>query len=152
MFAAIRIRGSIKVKKEINDTLDMLRLRRINHCIVVPETSHNLGMLKKVKDYIAFGKVDKKIIMKLFKERGMLKGRKKLTENELKKITKIKDFENFSDELLKSKIKLRDFPEIKPVFRLNPPRKGFKSTRLPYPKGDLGNRKEKINELIERMI
>ena len=32
------------------------------------------------------------------------------------------------------------------------PKGGYKATRLPYPKGDLGDRKEKINDLLERMI
>ena len=41
---------------------------------------------------------------------------------------------------------------LKPLFRLNPPSKGFKATRLGYPKGDLGYRGGKINELLKRMI
>ncbi len=34
---------------------------------------------------------------------------------------------------------------------LNSPRKGFRATKMIYPKGDLGYRGDKINELIERM-
>ena len=41
---------------------------------------------------------------------------------------------------------------IMPVFRLNPPSKGYKSVRKFFPKGDLGYRGEKINELLKRMI
>ena len=42
---------------------------------------------------------------------------------------------------------------IKRVFRLTPPSGGFKkSIKQHFPKGELGNRKEKINELILRMI
>ena len=41
---------------------------------------------------------------------------------------------------------------IKPVFRLSPPSKGYKSIRSDYPKGDLGNRGEAINELLKRMV
>jgi hypothetical protein len=40
---------------------------------------------------------------------------------------------------------------IKPFFRLHPPRKGINS-KIQYPKGVLGNNKEDINKLIERML
>jgi large subunit ribosomal protein L30 len=119
MYAVVRVRGSVKTKREINDTLDMLKLKSVNHCVVVPEKETYLGMLKKAKDYITWGKIDKKTLKKLIEKRGNDK---------------------------------KDVEKDKPVFRLNPPRGGFKSTRLPYPKGDLGNRKEKINDLLERMI
>ena len=39
----------------------------------------------------------------------------------------------------------------KKSFSLKPPKGGFKSLKQMYPKGDLGYRGEKINELIKRM-
>ena len=42
---------------------------------------------------------------------------------------------------------------LKPIFRLNPPRKGYEGTKKPYTEGgSLGYRSENINELIEKMI
>jgi len=38
------------------------------------------------------------------------------------------------------------------IIRLSPPSHGFKSTRLHYPKGDLGYRGDKINDLLKRMV
>lgn len=38
------------------------------------------------------------------------------------------------------------------VARLSPPTKGYKSTKLAYPKGDLGYRGENINDLLKRMV
>jgi len=35
--AVIRIRGTIKINRDIRDTLDMLRLHRPNHCVLVRE-------------------------------------------------------------------------------------------------------------------
>ncbi len=152
MLAVIRIRGSVKVRKEVKDTLAMLRLKRVNHCVIIPETPEYLGMLKKAKDRITWGKIDKKTLAELLRKRGKLIGNKKLDEKTLKDITGFESFEEFSDALIKGKVKLKDYKKIKPVFRLNPPRHGFKSIRLNYPKGDLGNRGEKINELLGRMI
>ncbi|MBI5072715.1 uL30 family ribosomal protein [Candidatus Woesearchaeota archaeon] len=40
----------------------------------------------------------------------------------------------------------------KKILHLSPPKGGFKGIKLVYPKGDLGYRGEKINDLIKRMI
>ena len=152
MYAVIRLRGSVKVRREILDTLKMLRLHRVNHCVLVPKTPDFEGMLRKVKDYVTYGEIKKDTLVKLLKERGRLVGNKRLDEKSLKKITGFDNFDDFADALLKGKIKLKDFENIKPVFRLSPPKGGFKSKKHHYPKGDLGYRGEAINELIERML
>jgi len=139
MFAVVRIRGSVNVSDDIEDTLNMLNLKSPNNCVVIPETKQYLGMLRKAKDRITWGNVDKKTLSKLLEKRS------KIPKEKLKEM-KMKNLNDLSDALIKNKIKL------KLIFRLNPPMHGFKSTRLPYPKGDLGFRGEKINELLERMI
>lgn len=150
--AVIRIRGSVKTRKDVEDALGMLRLHRANHCVVIPETESYLGMLRKVKDYVTWGSMDKKTLSELLKVRGRLVGNEKIDEKKLKRIAGFDSFEKFSDALINGEVKLKDFKELKPVFRLNPPRKGLKAIRLPYPRGDLGDRKEKINDLLMRMI
>jgi len=152
MLAVIRVRGRTGIRKEIEDTLQMLRLKRINHCVLVPETPEYLGMLKKAKDFITWGRINKETLVKLLKKRLRMLGDRKVDEESLKEITDFENFEDFADALMKGKVKLKDFKKLKPIFRLNPPRHGYKAIRLPYPKGDLGNRGEKINELIERML
>ncbi len=152
MFAVVRIRGSVDTSKEVEDTLKMLKLSYVNNCILVPEDGDYLGMLKKTKDYITWGKIDKQTLVELLKKRGRIIGDKTIDEKNLKKITKFDSFDELSDALIESKVKLKDLKEIKPVFKLNSPIHGLKAKRLPYPKGALGNRKEKINELLLRMI
>jgi large subunit ribosomal protein L30 len=109
-------------------------------------------MLKKAKDFITYGPLNKKTLVELLKKRGKTIGDKPLNEKNLKEITKFKDFDDFADNLIKEKVKIKDFKKIKPIFRLNPPKKGFKSTRISYPKGDLGFRKDGVDKLLERMI
>jgi large subunit ribosomal protein L30 len=152
MFAVVRIRGSAGRRKDLEDTLKILRLKKPNNCVIVPETKEYIGMLKKAKDYITWGKIDKKILSKLFEKRGRILGDRAIDKKNLKEITGFDSFEKFSEALIKQKVKLKDYKEIKPVFRLSPPRHGYKSTRLPFPKGDLGDRRDKINQLLERMI
>ncbi len=70
LIAIIRISGMIKVSKDIEDTLYRLKLRRKYSCVVVKPTKDILGMLKKVRYYIAYGTISKEIYNKLIKERG----------------------------------------------------------------------------------
>jgi len=152
MFAVIRIRGGVGVRKKIKDTLEMLRLKAVNNCVIVPEIESYKGMLKITKDFITFGEIDKKTLVKMLKKRLRLLENKRVDEKILKEMTKFDSFEKFADALMKGKIKLKDFEKIVPFFRLTPPSKGFKSIKEHYPKGDLGYRGKEINELIERMI
>ena len=58
MYAVVQVRGVVNTRRDIKETLKMLRLHHINHCVLVPETPEYLGMIRKAKDYIAFGYVD----------------------------------------------------------------------------------------------
>jgi large subunit ribosomal protein L30 len=152
MFAVIRIRGKVEVRKKIEDTLQMLRLKAVNNCVLVPETENYKGMLNKVKDFITWGEVNKETLAKMLEKRLRGEGDKRIDKKILKEIAGLESFEKLADELIVGKTRLKDFEKIKPVFRLTPPSKGFKSIKEAYPKGDLGYRKQEINELIERMI
>jgi large subunit ribosomal protein L30 len=152
MFAVIRIRSSIGLRKDVKDTLKMLRLNAINNCVLVPETADYKGMLEKCKNVCTWGEIDKETLVAMLKKRLRLKGNQRVDEKVLKDVTKFDSFEKFADALLEGKTKLKDFEKIKPVFRLTPPSKGFKSVKEHYPAGDLGYRGKEINELIERMI
>lgn len=152
MFAVVRVRGPAGRRKEIEDTLKMLRLKKPNNCVMIPETKEYLGMLRKAKDLITWGNINKKTLSLLIEKRGKILGDKKIDRESLKDITGFDSFDDFSEALIKRKVKLKDYKKIKPVFKLSPPKHGYRSIRLPYPKGDLGNRKDRINELLVRMI
>lgn len=138
--AAIRVRGRTRVKREINDTLNMLKLYNNNYCTILEVNPSIKGMLIKVKDFITYGEVDEETEKLLFEKRGEeYKGRLK---DKNKKI----DYKRFV--VVGNK-------KYKPFFRLNPPRKGFarKGIKLPFKVGGaLGYRGDKINELIKRMV
>lgn len=151
MFAIIRIRGSAGKKKELGDTLKMLRMDTGNSCVIVPETADYKGVIEKLKDIITWGEIDKKTLTDMLKKRLRLKGNKRLNEENLKSITG-QNYESFADSLLEGKVRLKDFDQLQPVFKLTPPSKGFKSVLEHYPRGDLGYRGKEINKLVERMI
>jgi large subunit ribosomal protein L30 len=141
MIVAIRIAGLVGIDKKTASTLDALRLRRKYSCVLLDEKPELLGMLEQVKEKVAFGQPDKETLKLLLLKRARTKGGKAVTLNE-----------GFIEQFIEGKQKLED-AGIKPFFRLHPPRGGFKrSTRLPFPRGILGNNKEKINELIKKMV
>ena len=152
MYAVIRLRGSIGVPRKIEDTLRMLRLKRVNHCVLLPETDSFKGMLQVAKDYITWGEINKETLVELLKVKLRTKENKRVDEKVLKEITGYENFKSFAEDLIKGKVKIKNFEELNSVFRLHPPRKGFKSIKTHWPKGDLGYRGDAINELIKRMI
>jgi len=152
MFAVIRIRGTVNVRKDLKDTLKMLRLDATNNCVLLPDAENYKGMLQKVRSLVTWGEIDKETLVAMLKKRMRISSEKKVDEKILKQATGFDSFEKFAEALIAGKIKIKDFDQIKKVFRLTPPSKGFKSVKDFYPAGDLGHRGKEINELLERMI
>jgi large subunit ribosomal protein L30 len=115
-----------------------LKIRKKYTCSLVNEDEVTLGMIKKVRNFIAYGKIDEKTLEELISKRGqpLDKSKKIDVKKIIDVLNKEKSFENTG---------------IKPFFRLHPPRKGI-NAKLHYPQGVLGNNKEKINNLIIRML
>ena len=151
MLAVIRVRGSVNVWKKFKDTMKMLRLKAVNNCVVVPDNSSYRGMIMKVKDYVTFGEIDLETFIAMMKKRGRTEGDKRLDEKTIA-ATGFKTVEELTKAIFDGKVSITRVPSLKPVFRLTPPSKGFKSTKTQYPKGDLGYRGKDINKLIKRMI
>jgi large subunit ribosomal protein L30 len=138
MIVIVRIKGLVNIKKDIEETMYRLRLRRKFSCVVINKTKEIEGMIKKINSHVTFGEIDEETLKLLIEKRGKKIGDKPVKKDEISKII---------EEIKNNKIKT-----IKPFFRLHPPIKGFKAIKQHYPKGDLGNRKEKINDLIRRML
>lgn len=154
IIAVIRIRGQIGVRTKIKHTLDLLKLYRKNYCILLRNSESNLGMLNLIKDFTTWGNLDKKTCTLLLEKKGTIKGNKKLTDEYTQKKLKI-TIKDFIEDLFSNKKNLKDIPDFKPFFRLNPPIKGYgrKGIKIPFSKsGALGDRKEKINDLLKRMV
>ena len=152
-YAAVRVRGIVNIKPDIKKTLQLLNLTRVNHCVILPEDKSTKGMLQTAKDYITWGEIDKKVLTKLIQERGKLEGDKSLTDVHLKNATSYDSIDKLSDAIINNKFKYKEIPSVKPIFRLNPPKKGYEGIKRSFvKKGALGYRSKEINKLIERMI
>src|SRR3989344_2100258 len=149
--AIIRIRGITGVKREIKGTMDMLRLYNKNHLVIVDKNETNIGMLKRIKDFVTWGEISEETFKELLKKRGRLPGSMLLTEQYLKEKTKFSS-EEFAKEFFSKKIQLKQVPGLKTFFRLKPPIGGFESQGIKTPfsmGGSLGYRGDQINILIK---
>ncbi len=152
MYAVVKIRGEVKTRQDIRDTLRMLHLDRVNHCVILPETPTYKGMIHKAKDYVAWGVITPEILEQMLENRGKLEGGDDLTEEYLSKNTKFKTFKDLAQAICDGSSSLCDIPKLKPVFRMHPARKGLKGTKRTFQEGgDLGFHGEEINVLLNKM-
>ena len=137
----VRVRGRIRLLTVIKNTLDMMRLYKTNYCVVLDNTSVNRGMIQKAKDYVTWGEADNSIIDELFAKRGTLYTGQ-LTDSK-KKI----DY--------KSRYVEYQGKKYSKFFKLNPPKQGYgrKGIKTTFTQGGgVGERADKINDLVRRMI
>lgn len=144
----VQIRGIVNTHPDVRKTLELLRLKQKHACVVLDDTDVAKGMLQKVKDYVTYGTIEESFFKEMVEKRVLKVGQSD------KKI----DAAKIAKEYFAGNLKLRDFEskyEIKPFFRLHPPIGGFerKGIKMPFSKGGvLGNRGDKISELISKML
>lgn len=152
-YAAVRVRGTVHINPDIKKTLQLLNLTRANHCVLLEEKPSIKGMLRVAKDYITWGEIEKDVLTKLITSRGKLEGDKEITDDYLKSATSYNTVDKISQAIADNKFNYKEIPGVKPVFRLNPPKSGYKGIKRSFKrKGALGYRGKDINKLIERMI
>ena len=139
MLIVIRISGMVEVTDTIQSALFNMRLRRKYSAVLMHDTPENIKWLRNVRDFVAFGKISDENLAKLITLRG----------EALKSNSKI-DAKSIIAGLDKKSL---DELGLKPFFRLHPPRGGIESKKhFGVGKGVLGDNKEQINKLLERML
>ena len=104
-----------------------------------PAQENNSEIGKKVESFLAFGEIDKKTLEELIEKRGQ-------AIDKQKKVDVKKALEEMEKAMALEKANL------KPFFRLHPPRGGAK-TKFHFAEGGiLGNHREKINLLVRKML
>lgn len=138
VIAIIRVRGRTGLKPDIVHTLLLLKLTRKNHCVLMRESVTLTGMLQRCKDYVTWGPINREVLTELVAKRGRLPGDKRVQQEMVEGIV--------------DAVEGGQPPNIKSVFRLHPPRKGWKGMKHPWPHGALGSRGEEINDLLKKMM
>ncbi len=137
----VRVRGRVRLLTTIKNTLDMLRLYKTNFCVILDSNSVNMGMIQKAKDYITWGIADPAVVEELFSKRG--------TEY-TGPLTDTKEKITYTGRYVEHKGK-----KYNKYFKLNPPRGGYgrKGIKTPFHMGGaLGDRADKISDLVKKMI
>lgn len=155
LFAIIRIKGRVNIKEEEERTLQHLKLTRKYTMSIYPSDLPGLdGMLNKVRHLVTWGEINEETLEELLRKRGRLSGNRRLTDEVVKQLFNVDSIHELARKIIEGEIRLHEQEKIKPVFRLHPPKSGFKkSTRRQFEAGgELGYRGEAINELLKRMI
>ncbi|MCQ2085864.1 MAG: 50S ribosomal protein L30 [archaeon] len=152
-YAVVRVRGQPDVNYNIEYTMSLLGLTRVNHCTIVPENDVVRGMLQKSKDYITWGEINEKTLADMIRIRGKVAGDKTITDAYLLENSNFKTIDDVANAIICNKGRMKDIKGAKSVFRLHPPIKGFEGNKRSFQNGgSLGYRGSKINELIARML
>ncbi len=150
-YAVLRIR-SYRDKSEVQArTLRQMHLTRVNHCSLLPVNEYTEGMIKRAQHIITWGEIKPETLALLLRERSEIKGG--LTDEIVSANTELKTVEEFAESLLAGDGDFTDIPGLKNLFRLHPPKGGFKGIKKHIRNGgSLGYRGSDINALLERML
>ncbi len=150
-YLVVRIKGTVNIPAWAKMTLDGLNLDRRFRATVVPDSPEYLGMLKRVKDIVAWTKADSGIVKELLERRGRKTGYKPLTKSDLPK--EYKSMDDFAAAIAENKVSMSKIDGIKPWFALGPPKGGFKrKTKTQYTQhGVLGDDSDLV-EIVKRML
>ncbi|KAL5118081.1 60S ribosomal protein L7 [Pleosporales sp. CAS-2024a] len=156
----VRIKGINKIDPKKRKTLQLLRLLQINNGVFIRLTKATLEMLKIVEPFVAYGYPNQKSVRELIYKRGygkVDKQRVPLTDNEMIEENLGKYgmicMEDLIHEIYSVGPNFKQASNFLWPFKLNSPTGGFHKRKFKHfiEGGDVGNREDKINELIRQM-
>jgi large subunit ribosomal protein L30 len=149
---AVKIRGEVSAQREARETTELLHLTHTNHAVILDNRPAFLGMLRRAQSYITWGEATKETVTMMLKQRGKT-GSSKLTDEYAQKVG-YKTLDELADAIFSCKAEYWKLDGITPVFKLRPPKKGYKGkTKKSFRAGgEAGYRGEAINQLVQRMV
>merc|ERR1740123_1816235 len=156
----IRIRGINQVAPKVKKVLQLFRLRQINNGVFIKLNKATTSMLRICEPYIAWGTPNLKSVRELVYKRGFAKVNGKRTplssndivEDNLGKYGII-CVEDLIHEILTVGPNFKYAANFLWPMKLNTPTGGWrKKTNHFVEGGDFGNREDKINELLRKMV
>jgi len=151
-YIVVRIRGTVNVPSWADTTLQLLNLNKKFRATIIPEDPSFVGMLKRVKNYVAWCRADRETVKELIEKRARKLGYRQVDSNDLKTLG-YKSVDDLAAAIADGKVALSKLELIKPWFALAPPRKGFKrkTKRMYQEQGILGENQELLN-LVKNMV
>lgn len=150
-YLVVRIKGTVNIPQQAKKTLDGLNLDKRFRATIVPESAEYLGMLRKVKDEVAWTKADASIVKELLEKRGRMAGYKPITKLDLPK--EYNSIDDLASAISENKVAMSKLGGIKPWFALNPPKGGFKrKTETQYMQDGILGEDGELGEIVKRML
>ncbi len=150
-YLVVRIKGTVNISQQAKKTLDGLNLDKRFRATIVPESKEYLGMLRKVKDEVAWTKADASIVKDLLEKRGRKAGYKPITQEDLPK--EYSSMNDIASAIAENKIAMNKLGGIKPWFALSPPKGGFKrKTKTQYMQDGILGEDGELAEIVKRML
>jgi large subunit ribosomal protein L30 len=150
-YLIVRIKGTVNIPQWAKTTLDGLNLDRRFRATIVPESNEYLGMLRRVKEEVAWTKADAGIVKELLEKRGRRTGYKPITKSDLPK--EYKNIDDLATAIAGDKVALNKLEGIKPWFALGPPKGGFKrKTKTQYAQNGVLGEDGELAEIVKRML
>jgi large subunit ribosomal protein L30 len=154
MRAVVQLRGEVNQSGDVEDTLEMLNIGRVNHATLVPDTDAYRGMVDKVNDWVAHGEPSQDVLETVLRKRAEpLEG--EAFEDDSWWATWETDYDSvgeLAEALLEEETTLKE-QGLSPTLRLHPPRGGHDGIKHPTIEGgQLGKQSsEDIDALLEAM-
>lgn len=145
------MRGTVDVPYWAKSTLNNLNISKKFNATIVPESSEYMGMLNKVRQLVAWCRVDNDTVKDLLDKKGRKSSSQPLRSSDLPK--EYASFDKLASDIANDSIVLSKLDWMKPWFALNPPRGGFKKTTKKQSSqgGILGENKILI-DLVKKMM
>ena len=150
-YLVVRIKGTVNVPRWAQTTLDGLNLDRRFRATVVPESEEYLGMLRKVKEEVAWTKADAGIVKELLEKRGRKAGYKPISKSDLPK--EYNSIDDLAVAIAENKVAISKLEGIKPWFALSPAKGGFKrKTKTQYAQNGILGEDGELVGIVKRML
>lgn len=152
---AIRIDGMPGVKPPQESTLNALRMKTRFSAVLLRDNPATRGMLRRVKDHVTWGDANKEDLKLLLSNRADTEDGLGIDAKFVKEKTKFASLSELLSEVYSGEFAIEKLWQagIKPVFRLHPPRGGFRrSSKRPFAdSGELGYREDGLHDLLTKM-
>ena len=150
-YLVVRIKGQADIPHWALRTLELLRLEKKFRATIVPAQENTLGMLNKVKHYVAWKEASVDLVRELLNKRGRTNGHHKIDASNMPE--GFETIDRLAESLASGSVSMRKVSNLKPWFALAPPRLGFRRStkRMHGQRGVLGSN-EDLDELVKRMI
>jgi large subunit ribosomal protein L7e len=156
----VRTKGILKAAPKPKKVLQLFRLRQINNAVFLIANKATKNMLKMINPFVAYGYPNRKTIKELVYKRGYGKvdgKRTPLSDNEIieKELGKfgIICVEDLIHTITTCGPHFKEANNFLWPFKLSTRRGGYTKKRNAYGEGGVsGNREEKINSFIQKMI